>query len=86
MVIKSTHFQRKEIYKGTWISPDGKTVNQIDHVLIGKVEERNITNIRSYRGPDTNSDHSLVRVKMKLLITRVKNYRKNQRRVRRFAD
>lgn len=36
MIIKSTYFQRKEIYKGTWISPDGTYTNQIDHVLIEK--------------------------------------------------
>lgn len=32
--IKSTMFHRKDIHKYTWVSPDGKYRNQIDHVLI----------------------------------------------------
>lgn len=35
MNIMSVSFERKDIYKGT-ITPDGKTYNQLDHVLTEK--------------------------------------------------
>lgn len=34
MVVGSTMFPRKEIYKHTWVLTDQETQNQIDHVLI----------------------------------------------------
>lgn len=36
MIVISTCFPRKDIHKHTWRSPDGKTCNQIDYVLIDK--------------------------------------------------
>jgi len=36
LVVKSTMLPHRNIHKYTWTSPDGKTQNQIDHVLIGR--------------------------------------------------
>lgn len=64
MTIMSTFFNRKDIYKGTWISPDGRTVNQIDHMLIENRHVKSVKNTRSYRGANAESDHFMVRTKM----------------------
>jgi hypothetical protein len=34
MVLGSTRFERKNIYKYTWESPDREAQNQIDHILL----------------------------------------------------
>ena len=34
--IDGTLFSHKRVYKATWISPDGVTENQMDHILISQ--------------------------------------------------
>jgi len=69
LIIKSTMLPRKDIYKYTWVSPDGRHKNQIDHVLINNRLKNSITNVRTLRGADADSGHFLVgiwiRVKFK---------------------
>jgi hypothetical protein len=33
MKINSTYYQHKRIHKGTWVSPDGNTLNKTYHVI-----------------------------------------------------
>lgn len=77
MKIMSTHFARKDIYKGTWIIPGRNETNQIDHVLIQEQYAYLIKNVRTYRGADINSDHFLVGVKLReIKIDRKQNRKK----------
>ena len=64
MIIKSTYFQRKEIHKATWRTPDGTIINKIDHVLIERDEEHAIKKVRTFRCPDADSDHYIVVIKI----------------------
>jgi hypothetical protein len=65
LVVKSTVFQHRNIHKYTWTSPDGKTHNQIDHVLIDRRQHSSILNVRSFRGADCDIDHYLVVAKVR---------------------
>jgi len=64
-------FPHKNIYKGTWMSPDGRYVNQIDHILVSTRFKNCIQDIRTMRGADGDSDHYLVKGKMKVKIKKV---------------
>lgn len=76
--IRSTAYDHKDIYKETWISPDGRTKNQIDHIIVENKDHRDIKDVRSFRGADTNSDHILVRVKLKQEIPKKRNAEKSK--------
>ena len=46
----STYYQHKRIHKGTWISPDGNTLNQIDHVIIDASKKGVAEDVRTTQG------------------------------------
>jgi hypothetical protein len=57
MVIKSTYFMHKRIHLQTWPSPDGHTLNQIDHCLIDRRHFSDVINVMARRGANIDSDH-----------------------------
>jgi endonuclease/exonuclease/phosphatase family metal-dependent hydrolase len=65
LVVRSTMFPHHSIHKYTWISPDGQTHKEIDHVLIDRRWHSSILDVRSLRGADCDTDHYLVVAKIK---------------------
>jgi len=59
-VVKSMMFPHRNIHKYTWTSPDGKTHNQIDHILTDRRWQSSIIEIQNCRGADCDTDHCLV--------------------------
>jgi len=65
LVVESTMFPHRNIHKYTWTSPDGKTHNQIDHVLIDRRWHSIVLDVQSFRGADCDTDHYLVIAKVR---------------------
>jgi hypothetical protein len=65
LVVKSTMFPHRNILKFTWSFPDGKTHNQIQHILIYKRLHSSILDVRSFRAADCDTDHYLVVAKFR---------------------
>ena len=55
----------QNIHKHTRTSPDGKTHNQIDHVLIGRRRHSSVLDALRFRGADCDTDHYLVIAKVR---------------------
>ncbi|XP_073714068.1 uncharacterized protein [Misgurnus anguillicaudatus] len=66
LVIGGSVFAHRRIHKATWVSPDGSTENQIDHICIIRKFRRSLQDVRAKRGADVASDHHLVVARLKL--------------------
>ena len=65
LVVKRTMFPHRGIHNHTLTSPDGKTNNQIDRILIDRRWHSNILDVQSFRGTDFDIDHYPMVVKFR---------------------
>jgi len=65
LVVKSMMFPQRNIHKYTWTPVDGKTHNQIDHVLIDRRWHSSVLDVRSFRVAGCDTDHYLVIAKVR---------------------
>ena len=73
LVIGGTIFSHKKCHLSTWVSPDLKTENQIDHFCISKRFRRSLQDVRVKRGADAATDHHLIVAKVKLKLKKYLN-------------
>ena len=55
----------RNIHKYSWTSTDGKTHNQIDHILIDKRRHSSVIEVQCFRRADCATDHYLVVAKVR---------------------
>ena len=70
MVLTSLLLEETFFHKASWVSPDGRRENQIDHFTISKKFRRSLQDVRVMRGTDIGSDHNLLVGKMKIKLKR----------------
>jgi hypothetical protein len=81
--VKSTMFPpHRDVHKYTWTSPDEKTHNQIDHILVDRRRNLNVLDVRSFRAADCDSDHCLVvaKVRVRLAGNKQRSHRLHMKR------
>jgi hypothetical protein len=66
IIVKITMIPHSNIQKYTWTSPDGKTHNHIDHILIERRRHSSILDNRLFRAADCDNDNYLVVAKARV--------------------
>jgi hypothetical protein len=65
LTVKSMTFPYCNIQKYTWASPNGKSKNQIDHILIDRSGHSSVLDGLSFRAANCDTDHYLLVAKVK---------------------
>ncbi|XP_073839020.1 uncharacterized protein [Musca autumnalis] len=73
LIVGGTCFKHKRSHKTTWISPDRRTENQIDHFCISRKWKHNLCDVRVKRSADIGSDHHLLLAIVQMKVSAIKN-------------
>ena len=79
LVVGSTLFKHRDIHKITWVSPDGNTKAQLDHILINNKWRSSLQDVRTYRGAECGGDHNLVVGEIKLKLRKLEKAKQEER-------
>jgi hypothetical protein len=60
LIVKSIMFPHRNIHKFTRTSSDGKSHNQIDHILIDRRQHSSLFDVQSFKAADCDNNHYLV--------------------------
>jgi hypothetical protein len=77
LVVKKMMLPHRNIHKYTWTSPDGKTHDQIDYILIDRRWHSSMLDVRYFRGADCDTDHYLVVAKVRERLAIIKQVGQN---------
>ena len=72
LIITNTWFTQPNRRKYTWISPDGKTRNQIGYIMINTRFRNSVKQSKTYPCADIDSDHNPVVATVKINLKRIK--------------
>merc|ERR1711915_771646 len=79
LVVTNTWNEQREEERHTWISPDGRTRNQIDYILIDGRYRNSVTNSKSRPEADCGSDHNPVVADVETRLKWIKNAKRTNR-------
>jgi hypothetical protein len=65
LFVRNTMLPHRNFRQYTWTSPDGKTHNQIDHLLIDRRWHSSVLDVQTFRGADCDTDHYMVVAKFR---------------------
>ncbi|XP_042885955.1 craniofacial development protein 2-like [Penaeus japonicus] len=72
MLITNTMFEHHPRHLYTWTSPDMKTRNQIDYIILNQKNGKScVKNVKTRPGADCNSDHQLLAAEIKLQLKKL---------------
>ncbi|XP_058817284.1 uncharacterized protein LOC131680587 [Topomyia yanbarensis] len=66
LVIGGSLFPHRPVHKVTWVSRDGFTENQIDHIRISRKWRRSLLDVRNKRSADIASDHLIGEIRLRI--------------------
>src|SRR3984885_7608136 len=78
-VMNTAFYQRKASRKWTWESPDGKTRNMIDFILVNNRWRTSVTMCRAFSRPDVASDHKLILAGIRIKLRTITNEKTEKR-------